>query len=287
MPLYEADVYDILGEIPPNLPQLTQIEEMLIAQVFPMVSVFNLRGGQLAYRGNIINFPQDINSFVDTLPRDPASLDVFVVRRHSHDGTAFRDFKVCRANIEVWLQWLKVNNPWYKDINIDEEVLQSLPTDGSIYDRLRHISDDGQQHPAHASTDDQDADDGDNDPEDIISHTFVPAPSPEIPEIEAINTALESNQLPTEWPSIGNIPISEFSSQGYMARAFPALYLWGTADLRDARMRDVNPSEYFQHLLRFFFFLRYSCNRKHVLTPVLLGTKMVALHAIPVGAILH
>ncbi|PKY56794.1 hypothetical protein RhiirA4_549391 [Rhizophagus irregularis] len=37
---------------------LTDVEEILIGQVFPVISVYTLPGGQYAYRANIINFPQ-------------------------------------------------------------------------------------------------------------------------------------------------------------------------------------------------------------------------------------
>jgi hypothetical protein len=39
------------GDVPDELRGLTEIEEMLIAQIFPIVSVYCLRGGQHAYRG--------------------------------------------------------------------------------------------------------------------------------------------------------------------------------------------------------------------------------------------
>jgi len=52
------------GEVPDELKGLTKIEEMLIAQTFPIVSVYYLRGDQYAYSGNVINFPQDVGEFV-------------------------------------------------------------------------------------------------------------------------------------------------------------------------------------------------------------------------------
>ncbi len=45
-----------LGEVPEQLQRLTKIEEMLITQIFPIVSVYCLRGDQYAYRDNVINF---------------------------------------------------------------------------------------------------------------------------------------------------------------------------------------------------------------------------------------
>src|SRR3989337_1278848 len=49
------------GDVPEELKGLTEIEEMLIAQVFTVMSVYQLRGGQNAYTGNVINFTQDIH----------------------------------------------------------------------------------------------------------------------------------------------------------------------------------------------------------------------------------
>jgi len=43
-------------EVSENLKGFTEIEEMLITQVFTVITVYQLRGGQNGYRGNIINF---------------------------------------------------------------------------------------------------------------------------------------------------------------------------------------------------------------------------------------
>ncbi|CAG8809976.1 16881_t:CDS:2, partial [Dentiscutata erythropus] len=93
-----------------KLKGLTKIEEMLIAQVFPVMSVYRLRGGQLGYRGNVINFLQDVREFTTRLPRHPSSLDILIVCRQSGDLTSFRDFNVRRAKISRALYWLKANN---------------------------------------------------------------------------------------------------------------------------------------------------------------------------------
>jgi hypothetical protein len=60
------------SEVPEELQGLTEIEEMLIAQIFPIVTVYCLHGGQYAYRGNVINFPQDVLEFATRLPRNPS-----------------------------------------------------------------------------------------------------------------------------------------------------------------------------------------------------------------------
>ncbi|CAG8779224.1 7656_t:CDS:2, partial [Rhizophagus irregularis] len=65
-------------DVPDELKGLSEIEEMLISQVFTVMTVYRLRGGQNGYRGHVINFPQDIQGFTKQLPRDPRSLDVLV-----------------------------------------------------------------------------------------------------------------------------------------------------------------------------------------------------------------
>ncbi|RGB24473.1 hypothetical protein C1646_773050 [Rhizophagus diaphanus] len=91
------------GEVLDELQNLTKIEEMLIARVFPMMLVYRLRGGQHGYH-------------------------VLVIRYHSASNPeAFRDFRVHRNKIIHALNWLKENNRYYADIIIDHEVLRSLP----------------------------------------------------------------------------------------------------------------------------------------------------------------
>ena len=48
-------------EIPEELQNLNDIEQLLIAQVHPIISLWKIRGAQYAYSGNVINFRQDVN----------------------------------------------------------------------------------------------------------------------------------------------------------------------------------------------------------------------------------
>src|SRR6185436_3185858 len=125
------------GEVPEELQGLTEIEEMLIARVFPVMSVYRLRGGQHGYRGNVINFPQNVKEFATHLPQSPLQLDVLIVRRNSVNNSEFRDFRVRCSKITRALYWLKKNNCYYKDIIIDNEILKSLPVDGFVDNQLQ------------------------------------------------------------------------------------------------------------------------------------------------------
>jgi len=48
------------GEMPKELQGLIELEEMLIARVFLVMSVYRLREGQHGYHENVINFSQDV-----------------------------------------------------------------------------------------------------------------------------------------------------------------------------------------------------------------------------------
>ena len=56
------------GSLPPALQGLMQVEEMLISPVMPIMSVYQLPLGQYGYSGHVINLPQDVASFVCSLP---------------------------------------------------------------------------------------------------------------------------------------------------------------------------------------------------------------------------
>jgi hypothetical protein len=106
------------GEVPDELCDLTEIEEMLVARVFPVMSVYRLREGQHGYRGNVINFPQDVQEFASRLPRYPSLLDVLVIRHQSaSNAEAFKDFRVRRNKVTQALIWLKQNNRYYALVN--------------------------------------------------------------------------------------------------------------------------------------------------------------------------
>ena len=60
---------------------------------------------QYVYNGHVVNLPQDVASFVQSLPRLPSELDVIVVRKEGANQS-HRDFRVRRAVVHRALQWL-------------------------------------------------------------------------------------------------------------------------------------------------------------------------------------
>ena len=88
------------------------MEEMLIAAVMPIMSIYRLPHGQYGYSGHVINLPQDAVSFASSLPRLPSELDVVLVRK---EGTnqSHKDFHVRRHVVHTALKWLIANNKYY------------------------------------------------------------------------------------------------------------------------------------------------------------------------------
>ncbi|CAB4435573.1 unnamed protein product [Rhizophagus irregularis] len=224
------------GDIPEELKNLTEIEKMLIAQTFTIISVYYLRGGQYAYSGNVINFSQDIGEFVSRLPRHPSTLDTLIVCRNSAESsTSFRDFTVRHDKVRKALCWLKRNNRYYANIIIDDNVLRTLLNKGSIDDLLPQVRD-AENRLHHVDYEPRVTDRLDGETDDTIIRNFIPAPFPLCSE---------------NHPNIDDTAINEFNTSGYIARAFPTLYPTGSADLRAEHVRDVKPAEYFQHLLKY------------------------------------
>lgn len=132
------------------------------------------------------------------------------------------------------------------------------PENGLIIDQLLQISDNRFIHEnlnAVASKDDNE----DNESDDLISRTFVPALPPGNNEDDAIRNTLNRLQsdnpcnenLSIDLPNIDSTPIDEFHTVEYIACAFSTLFPRGAADLRAQQVREVKPAEYFQHLLKY------------------------------------
>ena len=126
------------------LPQLSHIEEMIIARLHPFMRVYRLQGGQLGYKGSVANLEQATCEFVSLLPLLPHELPCLIVRKpNSGSLSDYTDFRVSRNNIMAWLTFLKRENPYYADIDLVLAYTRclSIPEDGSIVESIRSIDD--------------------------------------------------------------------------------------------------------------------------------------------------
>ena len=89
---------------------LTQVEEMLISAVLPIMSLYyRLPHGQYGYSGHVINLPHYVGSFGNSLLRLPSELDIIVVRKEGATQS-HRDFRVRRSVVLRVLQCMAASN---------------------------------------------------------------------------------------------------------------------------------------------------------------------------------
>lgn len=123
--------------IPPELQYLTDIEEMLISRVTPIMQVRHTRGRQLCYKDHIVNLPQDIAPIAEKLPRLPEELNMVIIRKDGVDMSRHVDFIVRRDKVRAALEYKIAHDPDYRDlVRPDEDALARLPEMGTVVDQI-------------------------------------------------------------------------------------------------------------------------------------------------------
>ena len=266
------------GHVPPQLQGLTPVEKLLIAKVNPTMTIHRLsRGGQFGFKGHVLNLSQNVNAFLRQLPRTVHQLDVLVLRKENHNAELPPTFfTVNRQRVLSALQWLHENNEFYRDIEINMQNIAALPENGVIQLPDNNIVNEPQQ-------DDEQHEENNpverannllnNEPQQPIPQTFAPQQAPNPRENEAIAAGIQGNHEMLDWPAIGNNPVNEFRTVGYIACAFPCLFPTGAADLHSPRATRVTALQYFAHLLRYhdgrfqadprFVFFAYNTYLRH------------------------
>ena len=242
----------IIIQLPHTVQGLTQVEEMLISRVLPIMSVYRLPHGQYGYSGHVINLPQDVASFATSLPSLPSQLDVIVVRRDGAAGS-HRDFRVRRSVVLSALQWLLPNNTYYRHVHINQAALSLLPADGDLTYLVSVTIE------SSATDEEQHNIEGEDPYNAHLSRTFIPNTIQRLTEQETVRQSVQDRKqgryssAPTTvlWPPAGTSPINEFTTEGYISGAFPTLFPTGAADLIAPRPRTVTIGNYFKHLMMY------------------------------------
>ena len=207
------------------------------------LSVYRKHGGQRGYKGHVLNIPQDIQGFLNRLPRNVTQLPYLIIRRHGTDNT-HRDCRVRRQKVLRAIMWLKDNNPFYADVVIDFQSLERLPEDGipadlpTVDDPQSTDQQDPQQEHAEEQIPQQ-------------SHSFLPLPQGQQPEQDAIR-ALINGVDPLDWPSNDGDSINEFRTEGLASMVFPTLFPYGKGDpTKRTRLRELSLTDGFKHLMKY------------------------------------
>ncbi|KAI8710750.1 ATP-dependent DNA helicase [Fusarium sp. LHS14.1] len=260
------------GEVPGNLPDLTMVEEMLIARVHVHVKVLQVRGSQYKYRGHVVHFLRNVGRLFEELPVLPEDLDIVLLRPPNMEGDPHfqqqfaRDFRVRRSCLLTWLHYLQRHHPGYRDIVVRQDRLQRLPLDGSIVASISsQVADvpDGEvpQGPVEEAVEEEPSDaDASAIPNlqvtdvefNALQSRFLHG-TPDLERMADLEhmppSAQAQHQMPL--PSIRRTPINEFNrSQPLLTLAFPTLYPDGKADFVEPRLRSVTYQDYLAHAMR-------------------------------------
>lgn len=264
--------------IPLELQNLTPLEEMLIARIHPcMILTRIVRSGLLRIKGHSISFLMDHTDMVrelNSLPVAPAQLPMLVVRQEGVEGV--REHRVHRERVRTALIWLKHNNPYYSNIEIDEAVLQSLPEDGEIVDLPSIVSEDAHAVVNHVvdenalgdetaggfrvneedeqSIEGNAVDVGESAGGEDFTYGYCPTIPPQLTEDDRAADFMQRTRREeppvVPWPTRSAHPVSEYNTPGLYSKAFPVLFPDGRGDFSNAhRLQHISLSEYATHLL--------------------------------------
>jgi hypothetical protein len=92
---------------PPEMSDLTVIEQQLISRISPCINVHLLNHGGIASSGYCVTFPQEVNEPAKLFPRLPKEIEVPKVKKQGQNDT-LKYFVVRRYKIQNALNFLKI-----------------------------------------------------------------------------------------------------------------------------------------------------------------------------------
>lgn len=223
-------------------------------------------GCQTGDRASLRNYTVCCPTFAATLLRLAADVPIIIIRREGQEPGQHKDLHVRRARVQraLLLVWLSANNPYYRDIVLDDAAPSHLPLDGQL-GGLRTTISGGDSERDLGLRGDGEGEKGDT-PEDTESF-MAPAGKSTLEDrhVEAAmrRRATESKESGADipvyaWPHIKDTALNVFKTTGLASMNFPALFPWGTGDPTDpVRSRSVKPIDSMRLLAKFFRGGRY------------------------------
>ena len=272
--------YNVLGTVPPEMQNMSMVEEMLIARCRTKQCIVKLQdhrtdvslpSSQRGFKGHVIIYPQKVEDLSNVLP--PPVDDVvhpiciMFIGPRSPSQSWLKDkaypLTVRREVIRKNLIWLKAHNPLYAGITIDEECLQALPVDGLLNYKIEHIQ----------STDDLDALESQYDMNPSSeTQDSIPLRDPLHDETSSIEfsklviTDIDGNTSPKDLKAAalrhykrgGSFlavphepePVNEFFNPDLLPMMYPTLFPYGIGGVEDKRRSNaISFENHVKHLL--------------------------------------
>jgi hypothetical protein len=110
--------------------QLNKVEQFVLKLVIPFIRVAHCeRGTQMKVRGNLILISADVaSSLSKILPLSQNIVPIRFKRKLTYDGHYLAEY-VDRRKVELYFNWFQKNNPLYKDMSLDDELLEKFEDD--------------------------------------------------------------------------------------------------------------------------------------------------------------
>lgn len=83
------------------------------------------------------NVAQDVGDLVNRLVCAANDVPMLVVRHEGHDDGTHKDFLARRFRVLDDIVWLRQNNPYYRNVAVDNAALQALPESGQLTGLLK------------------------------------------------------------------------------------------------------------------------------------------------------
>lgn len=123
-----------LEDVPSDLMDLNSMEVRLISLRIPFMKMVALPcGKQKSIHGPAVNVPADLQPVCNLLPRLPSQAQMVPMklkRRLSYKGHYMYEY-IRPAKVLAALEWLKNNNPLYRDVEINKRWIDDAAVDDS------------------------------------------------------------------------------------------------------------------------------------------------------------
>lgn len=240
--------------VPEELQDLTLAEKLLIQRASPFVPLRFIKNGIFGISGHVCTFEQDVEDFVNRLPRHRNDVTMLSVVKTldteigDKQTTRAQAFRVRKAKVGSALRWLKKHNSQYSDIVIDMAALNWLegeegtmdcePIEGSESMQTAHdacLKKDTDQGPTPDAQMQQTA--GQNEVKEIGYHiqggSTVLSESDQMVKdgVESsIKQCTNKDKISIAWPSTSANAVSEYTYSNLFVKAYPWLFPGGFGD---------------------------------------------------------
>ncbi len=264
----------LLGDIPPELQDLTPVEESMIARCRAKACIIQMRGDdgitlpntQRGIQGHVVIYPQKPDNLLNVLPPSFADVctPICVVFIGSQRPTQewlrrnARPLIVRRERVRAALLWLKTHNSLYNEIIIDENSLAHFPENDALSVHIEVVP-----TPESAEILTSTYDSVHDPSNDIASNVNSTEPVFDSVVVTGLSTDASSNAMRTaamlhmkskgggfvQIPH-GDKPVNEFYNPELLPLTYPTLFPYGQGGFED--LQRTTPLSFKRQVKHFF-----------------------------------